>query len=544
MRWAGAWLTLACGLGGGVRLAGQEIPPVPGGPTAKDLQAAPSFGPDEHVVATHYFYWYDWPNEHFFDGPPSRGDDGLRQHFPAEREVSYKSAAWHRRQMEDLNAAGIDVALLVYWGTPVDYARPEVKFSVAGIPPLVEALDELAASGRPTPRIGMFFDTSTLQGHFAFKPPRTGGVDLRTDEGQDVFYRTIRDFFRLVPVRHWACLEGRPLVQLYESGFASGHDQSTVDYVYQQFARDFHGLRPFIVAGPAWSFQADASTGWGAALHGPIVRDGFAQIGPGYDDSPVPGRMTPTRDRLGGGFYAASWLLALEARPRLVIVETWSELHEGTAICETVEDGRLYIDLTRRFSDLLKRGQTPPAEEWARTVKALLSAKHSQPGGREFASRLTVGVRVDGDKLVEDGLRVCSTEDGLWGLGVVDGTACIQTRPGVGRLRYLYFDVADPYTYDQRGDLHVCVTYFDAGAGEIVVQYDSTAETGALLDRYREGGRVRLTDTRTWKTAALKLPGARCANGQNAGADFRLEAPGELAVRSVEARKLHADYGR
>jgi hypothetical protein len=521
----------------------QDGPVIPPGPTSAELQEAASFGPDERVVAAHYFYWYHWPGEHFFDDVPTCRDDGLRQHLPAEREVSYTSSAWHRRQMEDLHAAGIDVALLVYWGTPANYAHPSLKFSPAGIPPLVAALDELAGSGRSAPRIGMFFDTSTLQGHYAFQPARADGVDLRTAEGQSIFYRTIRDFFRLVPPRHWACLDGRPLVQLYESGFASGHDQSTVDYVYAQFARDFHGMRPFIVAGPAWSFQADASTGWGAALHGPIIRDGFAQIGPGYDDSPVPGRMTPTRDRLGGGFYAASWLLALQTRPRLVIIETWNELHEGTAICETVEDGRFYIDLTRRFSELLKRGQTPPSEEWARTVRALLAARHSNAAGREHASRLTPSVHAADDRLVESGLRVCSTEDGRWALAAVDGTPCIQTRPGVNRLRYLYFDVADPYTYDQHGDLRVRITYFDAGQGEIIVQYDSTADTGALLDRYREGGRIRLADTRSWKTAALTLAGARCANGQNAGADFRLEAPGELSVRRVEACKLHAEYG-
>ncbi len=266
------------------------VPPLP---SPSELKQARSFGPDERVIATHYFYWYKWPTEHFFDDD-ARSDDALRHHFPDHRNVSYKSTAWHRRQMEDLNAAGIDVALLVYWGAPNQYDKPDIRFSVRGIPPLVQALDEMAEAGAH-PRVGLFYDTSTLLGRHAFTDERRANVDLRTAEGKDIFYRTIRDFFCFVPPRHWACLDGRPIVQLYNFSFATGHDQSTIDYVYENFARDFNCVRPFIIAGPTWSFATDARTGWGAAIHGPILAEQFAQIGPGYDDSPVPGRTTPTR---------------------------------------------------------------------------------------------------------------------------------------------------------------------------------------------------------------------------------------------------------
>ena len=269
-----------------------DVPPVtiPAPPSAETIAAAPSFAPDKPVVATHYFYWYRWPDEHFFDDRAA-GDDALRQHFPDHRQVSYESATWHRRQMEDLRAAGIDVALLVYWGAPNQYEKPEIRFAVHGIAPLVEALDRMEAP----PRVALFYDTSTLLANHAFTEPDAANVDLRTPQGRDVFYRTIRDFFALVPPRHWACLDGRPLVQLYGAGFAVGHDQRLFDYVYEQFARDFAGRRPFIISGPSWRATTDARTGWGAALGGPIINDGFVQIGPGYDDSPVPGRVTRRR---------------------------------------------------------------------------------------------------------------------------------------------------------------------------------------------------------------------------------------------------------
>ena len=516
---------------------------IPAPPPAEQIAAAPSFAPDQPLVATHYFYWYRWPDKHFFDDRTTH-DDALRQHPPDQRQVSYASAAWHRRQMEDLRAAGIDVALLIYWGAPNQYEKPDIRFSVHGIGPLVEALDAMPADDRP--RIGLFYDTSTLLAEHAFIEPRDTNVDLRTEEGRDIFYRTIRDFFALVPPRHWACLDGRPLVQLYGAGFAAGHDQPLFEYVYRQFARDFAGRRPFIVSGPSWQANTDAKTGWGAALGGPIINGRVVQIGPGYDDSPVPGRVTPTRDRLGGGFYRAAWLLALETHPRLVIIETWNELHEGTGICETLEDGRFYIDLTRHFIDLLRAGDAPSASEWAKTVQALLHARHSQPGGREYASRLVLGCTVNDDgTLAEDGLRlVRGVADGVCDVGKTAKAACLQTRRGPTEHRYAYFDIADPYYYDQHGELTVRFTYFDEGTNPILLQYDSTDETGTLADCYKElPQRVTRTNARTWKTAVLCVPGARCANRQNGGGDFRLLSfDSDLALRGVKVSKLPDDY--
>lgn len=517
------------------------IPPVP---SADVIATAPSFDPNEPVLATHYFYWYRWPSEHFFNDA-GRTQSILRHHFPDDTTVSYESQDWHRQQMQDMLAAGIDVALCVYWGAPNQYEKDDLRFSVHGLPPLVAALDELAKEGR-TPRIGLFYDTSTLLGEHAYPQKNHGNVDLRTDEGKDIFYRTIRDFFCLLPPRHWACIDGRPLVQLYESAFAAGHDQSTLDYVYAQFAKDFAGRRPLIIAGPAWSFKADRSTGWGAALGGPLLGRGAVQIGPGYDDSPVPERTTPTRDRLGGGFYAASWLLALQAQPKLIIIETWSELHEGTDICATREDGRYYIDLTRHYSDMFKAGRAPSDADWARVVRTLLSATSGNPAGREFASRLwlTLSVAADG-RLVEEGLRLCPAADGAYEHAEVDGMPCIRTKAGVNPTHYLYFDVADPYYYDHRGTLTVKCTYFDAGRDPFTIEYDSADDTGQLRDRYKPLAQpIVRTDTQTWKTATIALPGARAANRQNGGADFRLVPLGsDLAIWRVEVTKLPEDYG-
>lgn len=514
---------------------------IPSVPSAADIAAAPTFAADQRVVATHYFYWYKWPSEHFFDDPRTKTHDILRHHFRDAEQVDYESKAWHRRQMEDLLAAGIDVALPVYWGTPNNYDKPDIRFSVRGLPPLIAALDDIAAEGRTPPRVGLFFDTSTLLAGHAFRDKRRENADLRTDEGRDIFYRTIRDFFRLVPPRHWACLDGRPIVALYESAFAAGHDQSTIDYVYEQFQKDFAGRRPYVIAGPSWNFKADARTGWGAALNGPILGEHAAQVGPGYDDSPVPGRTTPTRDRLGGGFYAASWLLAIQHQPRIVIVETWSEMHEGTPICETLEDGRTYIELTRRFADRFKAREAPAAEEWAGALRSLLSARNSSARGREFAGRTVLGFRVGSDgKFVEEGLRlVRSVSDGVVRATTRDGVACLETQPGDSRGRYVYFDIADPYYYDHSGPLTLRIRYLDVGTGDILVQYDSSEPVGPLDGAYREGVRIPRVNSGQWWTVTFTLTKARCANRQNGGADFRLESQGgELLISEVRVSKV------
>jgi hypothetical protein len=521
------------------------VDPLPPLPDARLLADAPTFRSGEPVVATHYFYWYRWPDEHFLE-PPNRSRTGHRLHFRDHRAVSYASAAWHRRELEDLRAAGIDVALLVYWGTPRQYDHPETAFSVRGIPPLVAALDTLAGDGRGrVPRIGLFYDTTTLRADLAWAEKGRGPVDLRTPEGRELFYCTIRDFYRLVPPRHWACIAGRPLVQLYEGAFAAGQDATALEHVYASFARDFAGRRPLVIGGPSWVFKADLTTGWSSSLAGPLGDGRAVQIGAGYDDSPVPGRSTPARDRAGGAFYGLSWLTALQQRPDLVILETWNEMHEGTSLCETVEDGRFYIDLTRQWTDRFRAGWTPAGADWVRATRDLFAVPQSRAVGREHASRISLALTPLADgRLLEEGLYVVRNWDGLSEAAPTAGVPSLRTRPNTDGARYLYMDVADPYYYDQRGRLSVTFTYYDEGVAPIELQYDSTDATGGLLDRYKPAAvRVVRADSKSWRTATVALEGARAINRQNGGADFRFHSPGvDLALSRVEVTKLPAGY--
>ena len=68
---------------------------------------------------------------------------------------------------------------------------------------------------------GLFYDTSTLR-HNAWSEHQ----DLTTQRGREWFHATVRDFFSLIPPRHWAMIDDKPIMLLYSASFAKAHDQS------------------------------------------------------------------------------------------------------------------------------------------------------------------------------------------------------------------------------------------------------------------------------------------------------------------------------
>lgn len=334
----------------------REIPPAFGphvGLKPSDFAGAESFRSSDRIVGTYYFYWYDAPsNGHILNGD---GSDALTTHPPTLEGLSYKSVAWHRRQLDDMIAAGIDVVLPVFWGAPSDHGTTALlHWSFAGLPPLVRARQELLDAGRKPPRIGLFYDTSTLQ-HNAWGEH----VDLTTDRGRQWFHATVRDFFSLIPPGHWAMIDDRPIVLLYAAAFAKAHDQSVVEHLRAEFPKQFGGRVPWLAREVSWQVKADGVFAWGGAL-GLKNPGGVAALGPGYDHSAVPGRTPLVVDRRGGAFYQEQWLELLRNPVNFVMVETWNEWHEGTDVAESREYGRHYIELTRKYADLFKQGWSPP----------------------------------------------------------------------------------------------------------------------------------------------------------------------------------------
>jgi hypothetical protein len=482
-----------------------ELRPIPGafGPHVKlrpaDFAGSRSFRATDRIVGTYYFYWYDTPSKAHIIDPD--GSDALTTHPPTLDGLSYKSVAWHRRQLEDMMAAGIDVVLPVFWGAPSEHdPKAGLHWSFEGLPPLVQARDELLLTGRQPPRIGLFYDTSTLQ-YNSWNEHQ----DLTTPRGREWFYATVRDFFSLIPPRHWAMIDGRPIILLYGASFAQRHDQGVVDYLRTRFPQDFGGRLPWLAREVSWQVKADSVVAWGGAL-GLKTPGGVASIGPGYDHSAVPGRAPLVVERRDGKFYEEQWLKLLRRAPNFVMIETWNEWHEGTDIAESKEYGRKFIELTRKYADLYRQGWKPAPPKGpftgANSVMITLGTTNRPAGLTQLEN--------------EDGSTQPKTVGGREGRGLKTGTA---GPPG----RYLYFSVDDSFKPDAPANFRLDVSYYDAAPGSMSVEFDGIDPNAPFGGAYtRSPNTAALSGSKRWVTASFSLPRARFDHGQNRNADFRL----------------------
>ena len=173
-----------------------------------------------------------------------------------------------------------------------------------------------------------------------------------------------------IPPIHWAAIDNKPVVWLYDAQRVGNFDQSSFDYVYEHFATDFAGMRPYIVREWQWYQARGASNdvlrteglyGWGAAPFGFNVDTRFtvAEVGPGFGQNQFGGRDPIYTDRKGGKYYEENLKSALRSNRKILSIETWNEYDEATGISETVEWGRQYIDLTRKYVNLFKAGKFP-----------------------------------------------------------------------------------------------------------------------------------------------------------------------------------------
>lgn len=469
--------------------------------------ARSAFRKDQPIVGTYYFYWYDdRTKEHFVDHD---GTDALTDHPIEPTGYSYRSVDWHRRELTEMHAAGLDFAMPVYWGYPGDYE----SWSFIGLKALVEACSQAKRAGQGFPRIGLFYDTSTLQFN------RQGyHADLSSDAGKEWLYATVRDFFVHVPAELWATVEGRPIVWLYTAAFAKRQDEAALDYLRAEFARDF-GVEPFVVKEVSWQGRADATYAWGAAIK-PNLYD-VAAVGPGYDHSAVPGRTPLVRQREDGAFYCRSWEWMLSRdparRPAVAVVETWNEWHEGTDIAPSKEYGRKYVELTRHYADL-----------WHARKRVSRQGK--------FAGATSVSASL-GDPPTFAGLSLHAWEDGKTEPTRVAGKTARTTVPTKFTGRYVYFDVDDAFFFQDDETVDIEVEYFDGAKGTLVLEYDSTDANAPHRGAFKSREVAALRGANEWRTARLRLEDA-AFSGRGNGGDFRFSAsPGDLVLAKCIVRK-------
>ncbi|HEY4416434.1 MAG TPA: hypothetical protein VGO57_12150 [Verrucomicrobiae bacterium] len=135
------------------------------------------------------------------------------------------------------------------------------------------------------------------------------------------------------------------------------------------------------------------------------------------------------------------------------------------------------------------------------------------------------------------GLTPITNEDGNFTVVERDGVRCWQ----LAQHNYFYLDVADSFLVQPGAKLEIDLAYFDAGTGDIGLDYDSTDSRlvdGGAYKRYPYA--IHLMNTGTWKLARFWVTDARFANRQNNGADFRFyNGSDDLRISAVQLQRTY-----
>ncbi len=338
----------------GVTATAHALPPPPGPYVASkgwtDF-SGPTWSSSDYVVGAYYFVWYNTKTgQHIVDAD---GTDACTTHYwrydPAASAAqgkpiyatppvfAYDEPDWHDEQLDDMLNAGLDFLMPVYWGVP---GMPANDWNRVAITTLDGVLHARAAAGKPSPRVGLFYDDTTLN-----------GVDLTTQAGRDQFYGTIRDFYSMVDPAFWVRIDGRALVWIYASSWPSHIGAGLFAEASSRFAADFGGVQLFFVGDAGWApaGNLDLDYAWGAATSSlGATLHGACDVSPGFDNTAVPwGNPALTHPRLGGAFFKSGVEAVLAHSCRVLAFETWNEWHESTDIAHSSEYGWQYIDLAR-----------------------------------------------------------------------------------------------------------------------------------------------------------------------------------------------------
>ncbi|MCC6180049.1 MAG: DUF5010 domain-containing protein [Chloroflexi bacterium] len=446
----------------------------------------PSYGQDDRLVMTYFYYWYD---------QTSLDDPALVLRPTNNPPMDWRAPAWHARQLRDMSQAGVDVVLPVYWGDSLDWSRE-------GLEHLVQARTSLLHEGQPAPTIALMLDTN-FYAHLL--PDSPGLADLSAEDGLTFLADEIGDFYDHIPACYVARIDGRPLVLFWRADTEDGDlftfDDDTFANLSERLTRRL-GAAPFFVLEHSWqdsAHDADVPLGvpdlyrWGSALNGPRFEGRTVAVGPGYDDRGIADRPGYVRERDGGATYAADLRLAVLSGAPWLLLETWNELWEGTAIAETEQYGRTDLTITRRYTDLFRR----------------LGDITARDGQVDLGTGLGAYLRRLADAPIEAGTP--ETQDGRLGarpLAEDDGTG------------YFHFAVDRRLGLSETQGASIVVEYFDEEDGGFQLEYDAGEDAP---DAFSLTEPVSFQGTQRWTSARFDVPDLRLRTRQYGGmGDFRL----------------------
>jgi hypothetical protein len=336
-------------------------------PVARALEPAPARVPQALPKLVFTTYHYDFQNDPRKEAPlqavrTAAGESLIASH-PMQGSgpwMTYDRVDWHRKQLEEMRGAGIDVMLPVYRASAFDKRRHAQR----GLVTLAGALNHLANRGADYPMVGLFLDTTSLTNEKGEKP------DLSADAAKARLYAAVKDFFLAVPERFRAAIPldaknggGVANVVVLSSARAfAAVDPAIVEYCRTRFRADF-GADLLVLGGTDFKekakldgyvddtrghgFQMDAS-GW--------IKP--ASVGVGFDETLIVETDPKVRPRESGEVYRKEWKQALERKADWVFVDGWNDFREAAEIAPSFQHGVEYLDLTRTFSRMFAGGGT------------------------------------------------------------------------------------------------------------------------------------------------------------------------------------------
>jgi len=151
---------------------------------------------------------------------------------------------------------------------------------------------------------------------------------------------------------HYLRLHGQPLVMLFSTRLDFDAPGVVLRNVYWSYRYD-PGKNPFngdLRLEPRdWPFWAPTPQ---------PVANGLVPVIPGYTDAALGRQQSMVHERNNGQMYREQWQRALELHPEVILVYSWNEYFERTAIEPTDVWGDQYLRMTACFIGRAHRGES------------------------------------------------------------------------------------------------------------------------------------------------------------------------------------------
>ncbi|MFL5734487.1 MAG: endo-1,3-alpha-glucanase family glycosylhydrolase [Chloroflexia bacterium] len=313
--------------------------PLLAGAAAPRALAGPSRQPGDKLVMAFYYMWYG----------PDEFNRGMNPDRPVAPYISDHQDVIDR-QVSEAKQGGIDAFVSSWTGTGTE--------TDANFPKL---LDSAAKQGF---KATIYFETNSVVKHGDVVSQLRSVVSRFAGHPAFLRWNGKPVIFFWSPQTVGNAAAWRNIRQQVDPNNTQLWDVDTVDASYLDAFDSIH-----FFSGGKWNNSTDVAavnTRWRNivsqynASHG-TARLWTAGVIPGWDESKVqpprnPVKVFPRRD---GAMYEEDWRAAIASDPEWVTITSFNEWFENTQIEPSASYGNHYLDLTRQYANLWKKGPDP-----------------------------------------------------------------------------------------------------------------------------------------------------------------------------------------